>query len=409
LQLSKGASVRRLVALLATLTATAAVRSAGAAEATASHTSTYFRETSSANKGVTVYHPQTDLGVTFNTGAALSAGYSVDIVSGATPRTFGVDTISGASPFSDTRHELRGGLGLSRSVADISVGYIHGWESDYKTQAVTVTTRSDILDRAFTLGASFTHNFDSVCDQNNANAAGLPLNRLPLENSTGCFTADANRVTHKLSIDTLEPSVTWAATPRLLLQAGGTLQILDGFQANPYRRVRLGSSGRTPQESLPDLRQRYALFGRAAYAMPGIRASVQGTVRAYRDTWAVEALTTEMGYHQYLVRSLLVSLRARFHSQRPASFYRDARDYESFGPNGQYWTGDRELSPMSNYLLGWKIGYIYAAAQGKDAFLTELDLAGKMDVLFYRLENEVTPNFDRKRAFIWQLAISARF
>ena len=41
-------------------------------------------------------------------------------------------------------------------------------------------------------------------------------------------------------------------------------------------------------------------------------------------------------------------------AQRGAAFYKSADQYKVFGPNGEYWTGDRELSPMQNLLVGGK-------------------------------------------------------
>jgi hypothetical protein len=397
-------------------------RPAFAVDGEASQRVTYFREPSGstgcsqgedAECGITVVHPQTDVSATFGSAFGIALGYSVDIVSGATPAVLRVpemDAVSTATKFSDTRHQVRSALTFIRSVAEISAGYSYGWESDYKSQAVTVTTRSDVLDHAFTLGLSYTHNFDSVCDQNNADTAGRPLDRRPLINSATCFqSASTESATRRLHIDTIEPSLTWAATPRLLLQSGGTIQVLDGFQANPYRSVELGSGGRTPQESRPELRQRFALFGRAAYAMPGVRGSVLGTVRIYRDTWAVQAATAELAYNQYLIKSLLVTLRGRMHTQQGASFYRDALDYRNLGPNGAYWTGDRELSPMQNMLFGGKLAYLRIAEQDANAFFTEIEIAAKFEALLYMLDSAYAPNSDRKRAIIWQLAASARF
>ncbi len=382
-----------------------------AAEVEASQRVTLFQEPSSisGNAGVTVVHPQTDVSATLASTVGLAAGYSVDIVSGATPSVFRVDAVSAATKFSDTRHQVKGALTYIRPTAEVTAGYSYGWESDYRSGALTVVTRSDILDHAFTLGLGYTHNFDSVCDQNNPDAAGGPLQRLALVTSENCFKGTPEVATRRLHIDSLEPSVTWAATPRLLLQGGGTVQIMDGFQANPYRRVELGSAGRTPQESLPTFRQRYAVFGRAAYAFPRSHTSLQTTVRVYRDTWAVEALTAEILIHQYLAKFLLLSVRGRMHAQRGASFYLDAEGYRLFGPNGQYWTGDRELSPMRNILIGGKLAYLRIPESQGSSFFREIEVALKWEGLFYSLHSALAPNADRKLALIWQAALSLRF
>ena len=416
-------SARTRVAALGAVVAAAAfvARDGRAAEVEASQRATLFLEPSnvSGNKGITVFHPQTDVSGTFGSGVGIAAGYAVDIVSGATPRVFAVrsdtsgrpvDAISGATKFSDTRHQVHGGLSYARPTADVGASYSYGWENDYRSHAVTVTTRSDLFDHIFTFGLSYTHNFDRVCDAYNDQTGGNPLSRAALVSSAHCFQQDAPEIaTRKLAIDALEPSLTWAATPRLLLQAGGTVQILDGFQSNPYRRVELGSGGMRPQESLPTLRQRYAVFLRAAYAVPSLRAAVHASARLYRDTWAVEAATAEVTVQQYLTRFLLWSARGRVHGQRGASFYRTAEDYRLYGPNGKYWTGDRELSPMQNYLVGGKLAYLRIPEAGQKSFVSELELALKWEGLFYDLASSFAPNADRTFATIWQLALSARF
>src|SRR5262249_20141620 len=155
---------------------------------------------------------------------------------------------------------------------------------------------------------------------NNEAVADQPLRLRPLPSSAHCFDATQTDVaTHKLNIDSFEPSLTWTMTPRLVVQGGGTIQILDGFQANPYRSVALGQEGTTPQEHVPDKRQRYALFGRAAYAFPSIRASTVWMGRLYRDSWAVQSATGEMDVNKYVGPSLLFTLRGRYHIQQEAS------------------------------------------------------------------------------------------
>src|SRR4030095_9391894 len=140
----------------------------------------------------------------------------------------------------------------------------------------------------------YSHNWDTVCDTDNTAAAGLPLNRVALTSSAGCFTKHPGYCARKLRIDTCEPSLSWTMTRRLVVQLGATIQILDGFQANPYRKVLVGSQNRTPQESLPQFRQRYALFARLAYAFPELRGSILAMIRGYDDSWALRAFTADL-------------------------------------------------------------------------------------------------------------------
>lgn len=412
MQLSPSTGWRRLGPLgVALATLWGATSAADAAEVEAAQRFTLFQEPSKTpgNAGITVLHPQTDVSATLASTVSLAAGYEVDIVTGATPRVFGVDTVTGATKFSDTRQQVHAAVTYLRPSAEITAGYSYGWEHDYRSNALTVTTRSDVLDHMFTIGLSYTHNFDQVCDQNNQAAAASPLLREALTSSQNCFKGTPDVVTRRLSIDALEPSLTWAATPRLLLQLGATAQILDGFQSNPYRQVQLGASGSRPQETLPNFRQRYAVFARTAYALPQLRASIQTMGRLYRDTWGVQSATAELSLHQYITKFLLWSARGRADAQSGATFYRDAQGYRDFGPIGQYWTGDRELSPMQNFLVGGKLAYLRIPETGTTSFFNEIEVDLKWEGLFYRLDSALAPNADRKLALIWQAAVSLRF
>jgi len=375
---------------------------------------TLFSEPSKTNEGIRVVHPQLDVGTTLGPDFRFGLGYNVDIVSGATPATFGphsgVDAITQATKFSDLRQEVHTSLSYERPSSSVAVAYAYGWEHDYRSSAVTGTTRSDLLDHNFTLGLSYTHNFDSVCDNNNSNIGDQPLNLKPLLNSSHCFnSAMADVVSHRVSIDTFQPSLSWTATPRLLLQLGSTIQILDGFQSNPYRSVQIGREMRKPQERLPEFRQRYALYTRALYALPAVRSSALGMVRLYQDSWAVQAVTGEVLLNKYFGPSLILTLRGRYHLQSGASFYRDGAGYRDLGPGGQYWTGDRELSPMSNYLGGAKIALLRRPEQEHSAFFVEMELNLKYELLIYHLDSPDAPNADRTHAHIVQIAFSLRF
>ncbi len=401
-----------VVALAVIVASVAGARSA-AANTEASSRLTIFREPSTGNAGITVVHPQVDASAAVSSTFNINAGYEVDIVSGATPRTFGpasgVDAVSGATKFSDVRQEAKGGFEFNRATSGLAASYSYGWESDYKSSAISASSHSDLVDHNFTLAVGYTHNFDTVCDANNAGALG-PLNLQPLASSSHCFQSGmADVTTHKLSIDTFEPSLTWTATPRFVVQGGGTIQILDGFQSNPYRAVLIGSQHRTPQEHMPNFRQRYAVFGRGAYALPDARASLTGGIRIYRDSWAVMAETAELNYNQYVQQNFLFTLRGRVHQQTGASFYRTSRDYQTLGPAGQYWTGDRELSPMSNFLASAKLAYVRRPGQERNSWFSELEFSGKFESLLYHLDSPDAPNFDRKVAYIGQTSFALRF
>jgi hypothetical protein len=373
---------------------------------------TYFQEPSTSNQGVKVIHPQVDVSAPVGGGVGVAAGWEADAVTGASPAIFGphtgVDAVTSATPFSDFRQLAHGGLSYERGEGGISASYAYGWEHDYRSHSLSATTHDDLYDHNFTLALSYTHNWDSVCDANNA-AAASPLDLHPLTSSQHCFKSSPDVVTHRLSIDAVEPSLSWTMTPRLVVQGGGTIQILDGFQSNPYRRVLVGSQRQDPQEHEPNYRQRYAVFGRAAYAYPQWRASALLMARLYQDSWALQAVTGDLQVNKYLGQSMLLTLRGHYHLQSGASFYRDGEGYRVNGPAGQYWTGDRELSPMSNYLVGGRMAFLRRPQQERSSWFVEMEADVKYELLLYHLASPDAPNADRPYAHILQAAFSVRF
>ena len=371
---------------------------------------TLFTEPSESNDGVRVIHPQTEVSAT-HTGFGISAGYEMDIVSGATARVYAPgdapDAVSGAT-FSDTRHAARGGLAFETASVALNAGYSYGWESDYQSHTLTVAARGDFMERNFSLSLGYTRNFDRVCDRANTLATG-PLERQPLPTSDGCFQVDSvDTTTRRLTIDSFEPALSWTVTPLTLLQLGATLQILDGFQSNPYRQVRLGTEGREPQESLPQFRQRYALFMRAHQAIPLLKSAVRVAGRLYRDTWDVTAATADGEWLQYLGPSLIAGVRGRYHRQTGAIFFRDATGLRVQGPTGQYWTGDRELAPFTNLLMGAKLSFVRQPPPEGQPFIDELEIGVRFDLMFYR-DAPTNPNSDRNHAQIIQAGAELRF
>ncbi len=402
--------LRRLSPLLLAVAAWAAGPARAADNPTeASARVTYFQEPSTLNRGIKVVHPQVDVSAPVGGGVGVAAGWEADAVTGATPAVFGVDAITHATDFSDFRQQAHGALSYDRAESGIAASYAYGWEHDYRSHSLSVTTHDDLYDHNFTLALSYTHNWDSVCDANNAGAAS-PLELRALTSSQHCFSAGApDVVTHRLNIDALEPSLSWTMTPRLVVQGGGTIQLLDGFQSNPYRRVLVGSQQRQPQEHEPTYRQRYAVFARAAYAFPQWRASALAMGRLYQDSWALQAVTADLQVNKYLAEWVLLTVRGHYHIQSGASFYRDGLDYRLKGPVGLYWTGDRELSPMSNYLIGGRLAFLRRPQQERSSWFAEMEADVKYELLRYQLDSVNAPNADRPYAHILQAAFALKF
>jgi Protein of unknown function (DUF3570) len=309
-----------------------------------------------------VLHPQADVGTDLGRHVTLDLGYAADAVSGATATTFQVDATTGATKFSDLRNEGRLSLGFQGRRSRIVFAGTVGMERDYITRQIGGSASVDLPGRNTTIGLAYNHNFDATCDKDNAEL--MPLERRALTGMDACEKtglilakdAPGTTVWRELSIDTVQATLTQNLSPTMNLQIGLFGQVLEGFQSNPYRRVRVG--GNSPQEHIPDTRARWSITTRVNRFMPQLRAAAHLNMRFYDDTWNVIGADVELGYSQYIGDALLVRFRARAYQQSAAAFFKDAFFYETESTAGEYFTGDRELSPVRSALAGAKLTLI---------------------------------------------------
>lgn len=413
-----------------TLAVLVAWPAAAAADQRADATTTWYQEKRRGGAGgLTVINPQLDLAVDLGDHVELSAGYAADVVSGATAAVYAVDAVSSATTFSDTRHEGQLGLGFSGSRSRLRISAGAGRERDYTSLHVGVGASVDLPGKNTTLALSYTHNFDQVCDRDNAMAT--PLERRPLSGLDPCdkdWKGGVDRldeiglpvtVWRDLAIDTAQATLSQNVTPTVVLQAGAYGQVLRGFQENPYRRVRV--AGVEAQEHLPDVRGRLALFLQAKKFIEAIGGAIHGEIRGYSDTWGVDSLAAEMAYSQYVGDSLLFRLRGRLYQQSEATFFKDAFYYDTEGPAGAFFTGDRELAPIRNVLVGGRLSYLRVDREG-DGWLDELVFHLKADLLFLDelaanpldanlagIRDQFLSSGQKFDAFVLQVGLNTRF
>ncbi|HTE56077.1 MAG TPA: DUF3570 domain-containing protein [Kofleriaceae bacterium] len=349
-------------------------------------TTWYLERRRGPEGGLSVVHPQLDVQLDAGDSVTVGAGYTADVVSGATASVFSVDAVASATPFEDVRHEAHASLAIKGSRSGLSVGAGAAAERDYTSINVVVAGNVDLPGKNTNLALSYTHHFDHVCDRDNGMAGALERRALtglqPCERSSLILVDDTpgETVWREVEIDTAEATLTQNLSPTLAVQAGAYGQILRGFQSNPYRRVAV--SGVEPQESVPDVRGRLALFLQANKYLTGLHSAVHGAVRGYSDTWGVNSLALEMGYSQYFGDSLLFRLRGRVYQQTEASFFKDAFFYDTEGPAGAYFTGDRELAPIRNVLGGARLSYIGVGQDGESVW-------GLFDEVRFELKGDV--------------------
>ncbi len=322
---------------------------------------------------MTVYTPGVDLEATPWDWLQLRGGWEADVVTGASVAVKAgaayqanhpnADVISAAS-VNDLRNQAHGGFTLKGDVVSLTAGYVYSIENDYRSNAFNVAAHTELFQHDTQFEIAYARNFDQVCDRVQVATATAPQ-FTALENHEGCFTSSASRVTLPIDIDGFQGSWTQAITPVFNTQLVYTGQIINGFQSNPYRSVIL-ADGVKAQEHVPDNRARQAMALRANLFLRPLKAALRFGLRGYWDTWNVSAGDVEAELEKYLGESFRVTLRGRIYAQTGAIFWSD--DYTGGeGPRGQYWTGDRELSPFVSYMGGLRA--IYAATADKGRFL----------------------------------------
>lgn len=350
--------LRRCIALAIVATAATAH-----AEDRAEVSTAFFQEQRAGGKGgLTVVHPQADVGTDIGRHVTLDVGYSADAVSGATATTYQVDAVTGATTFSDFRHEGRLAIGFQGRRSRMVFSSTVGTERDYLTRQFGGAASIDLPGRNTSVALAYSHSFDDVCDKDNADL--MPLERRALTGADPCNktagiigkNAPGETVWRDISIDTVQVTLTQNLSPTMNMQLALYGQVLEGFQSNPYRRVRVGPN--SPQEHIPDTRDRWSITARLNRYMPRLRSAVHFNARFYNDTWEIYGGDVELAYSQYFGNSLLLRFRARAYQQTAAKFFKDAFFYETESTAGEYFTGDRELSPVRSGLLGAKLTLI---------------------------------------------------
>jgi Protein of unknown function (DUF3570) len=368
---------------------------------------------------MTVYTPSTDLTVRPWDFLAVSAGWEADIVSGASerikagPLSRNPDIVSGAS-VKDVRHMGRGSFTVKRDTTQLTLGGSDSSENDYKSRSFNGAVKTDLFQHNTEIELAYARNWDTVCDAVHTANTDVTL-RQALFDSNRCFDSTAtDRTTRPIRTDAFQITWSQAWTPELLTQLVYTGQVQNGFLSDPYRAVVLSPAGQFAQEHHPDNRARQALAWRAAYYLRGLKGAVRGGMRIYRDTWDVKSGTVELEGEKYIFPWLRLRVSGRYYRQSGAMFWSD--DYTGgepvHGPRGQYWSGDRELSPFSSVLVGGRLLASWTADERRILGIFQGFQAGfGVDVLLYNYTDFTLAGrapLDTK-AYLGSLSLTALF
>lgn len=403
--------------------ALASVTQPARAEAGSVETSHSLYHEAPTRSNMTVYTPALDVSAVPASWLTVRGGYGADVVSGASVAVKagpayqsanpGADVVTTAS-VRDLRHTPHGSVVLRKDDVSLTAGYTYGTENDYRSHSAFVAARTEAYDHNTQLELSYARNFDLVCDRVQGVNDAPPRHRA-LESSTGCFTGDDPlRTRHKVAVDGFQASWSQAWTPTLLTQLVYTAQMVNGFQSNPYRSV-IVAQGLKAQEHHPGTRTRQAVGLRANLYLRPIKTALRAGVRGYTDTWDVRSATVDLEAERYFAEPFRAALRVRGYRQSGALFWSD--DYTGgdapLGPQGQYFTGDRELSPFTSGLLGLRGTYLWQLGGGRRilGLFESIKVSEEVDVIQFSYDEYTLGGAPLRnaRAYIGTLSASAVF
>jgi Protein of unknown function (DUF3570) len=347
-----------------------------------------FHEPSKTSK-MTVYTPEVNISATPYEGLQIFASYQADAVTGASeavkagPLLATVPDIVSRASVRDFRHIATGGFSIERKHARLNASYTYGTENDYRSNAFSVSTGTDFWQRNTDVELGYSRGFDEVCTLSQAN---LPATlRQGLDTSDDCFTASERVEALDISLDNFRVAWTQTWTPVLTTQLTFTGALQHGFLGNPYRQVVIGPTGQAAQENHPDDRRRAAVALRLKYYSKALETAFGVFARGYRDSWELQSFTTEISAERYLQPWLSLLVHGRAYAQSKASFWSD--DYTggepTYGPRGQFWSGDREMSSLETLLGGVRLVGTWRGAGGARwaGVFREFSAAASLDLM----------------------------
>jgi hypothetical protein len=309
--------------------------------------------------------------------AEIEVGYDVDVISAAS-----VDVVTAASPrgYEETRHGGSVGVTLRPSPTwTLGARALASLESDYRSLAAPLSASAEWLERRLTTRVQYRLTLDSV-GRSGSTAEWRSLRSDALFGEVGV-------VLDRASVATLSYE--------------GQLQ--RGFQASPYRFVRvewtgLGQPIAVP-EALPETRVRHAAALGARRALSD-SFFARASYRFYWDSWEVRSHTAEAGL-EFATRddALVLGVSARGYTQGAAAFHQE-RYVVAAGELPRYREVDKLLAASWSLLPALRVELSPEVGR-----LHSLRLTGKVELLEQRFL--LFPLLKGRRALIFSLGAEA--
>ena len=255
--------------------------------------------------------------------------YIADVVTSAS-----VDVVSAATTaFNDLRHEGLGSVAYRDGTRTASLTYVYSVENDWSSHSVAGSYSQDFAAHQVTLGVggSFT--------ANNVGRSGDPnFHRSLLQGSASA-------------------TLGLVATKRDLINFDYTFVYLNGYQASPYRFVRITDPNVTiagiyvaSPEAPPEQRGRHAVAARWNHAV-GKDSALKSHVRGYLDDWGVKSVTAGTEFVLGL-GDFDLGMFVRGYAQSKVEFYQPVYDRPR-----RYMTADRELATFVDAFGGLRFAF----------------------------------------------------
>jgi hypothetical protein len=285
---------------------------------------------------------------------AVSGNYYLDSVSSAS-----VDVVTQGSPYTEERREYSLGGQFMHGKSIMSLGYTNSSESDYQAETISFGISVDTFGDLTTVSLGYALGDDQV-----------------RRNGDPDFEQSVKRQHYRLSVSQV-------LTKNLLMSFNWETITDEGYLNNPYRSVRYLIDPNDPTagwafqpEVYPSTRTSNALAIRGRYYLP-YRAALRGEVRAFKDSWDIDASTFEVGYTHPLQSRWSFDVKYRYYTQDAADFYSDLfprLDAQNFLAR------DKELSTFTSQTIG--LGVVYEFGRGS-RFMNRGSLNLKLDHMLF--------------------------
>lgn len=279
-----------------------------------------------------VHSPRVQLGAQVDEEFEVSAHWTADVITAATPVMAAPDAMTRATEFAETRHQAGlDGSYLPEARSQVSAGYTLSREPDYTSHTAAGSVAREVLDRRATLSVSGRTSFDRV------------------------GRSDVSAFEEAMWAGAIDAGWSHVLSPELVARLVYSIERRQGYQANPYRWVPVYADGAgwpslVVAEQVPARRTRHAWEGFGIWS-PARALYLRGGYRFYVDGWGIHSHTLRGElWWLFFDDALRTRLRLRAYRQSGADFWR-AR----YAEPARWRSGDYRHSPMSTLSAGLRL------------------------------------------------------